>query len=321
MIVKKVYLTKNEPVKFDLPQGSAGVQFGIRLQDYTIPGSATANVYVYKPDGTLIFNSAEIEDNTVIITTTTQMTAVRGIANAQVQITATGIVLRTFTFILEIQKSIIDESAIESTDEFSALQAALQQVDDFATKTSLASKGSSSRPVYFNASGAPVAIDAVGLSYGGTGATSAAGARTALNIPDLDDLKSKGSATSPVYFNASGVPVPVDIPIGLSSGGTGVTTLADLKTLLSLSDLFHPLDVTGITNANNISGSGWVALNSTQAGNMTNLPATVACWFVQFQDGVYKLNFYSPMSQAEGYMNIKWRKCGSSSTWNEWRNL
>lgn len=131
MIVKNLYLTKNEPIFFEAAQGAAGVQFGIRVQDYTIPEGAVINIYVSKPDGTLIYNAAEVSGNTITVTTTTQMTAVVGRSNCQVQILSTGILLRTFVFALQVKPSIIDESAIESTDEFGALETALQTVSQY----------------------------------------------------------------------------------------------------------------------------------------------------------------------------------------------
>lgn len=131
MIVKNLYLTKNEPIFFEVAQGAAGVQFGIRVQDYTIPAGAVVNIYVSKPDGTLVYNAAEVSGNTITVTTTTQMTAVVGRSNCQVQILSTGILLRTFVFALQVKPSIIDESAIESTDEFGALTEALQTISDY----------------------------------------------------------------------------------------------------------------------------------------------------------------------------------------------
>lgn len=131
MIVKNLYLTKNEPIFFEVAQGAAGVQFGIRVQDYTIPAGAVVNIYVSKPDGTLVYNAAEVSRNTITVTTTTQMTAVVGRSNCQVQVVSTGILLRTFVFALQVKASIIDESAIESTDEFGALETALQTISDY----------------------------------------------------------------------------------------------------------------------------------------------------------------------------------------------
>lgn len=53
------------------------------------------------------------------------------------------------------------------------------------------------------------ASTATPITKGGTGATTAAQARTNLGVPALSDLKSKGSNENPVYFNASGVPTPI----------------------------------------------------------------------------------------------------------------
>lgn len=126
-------------------------------------------------------------------------------------------------------------------------------------KANVTSKGSNNTPVYFNASGVATAIsspipvslggtgaatvaaarNALGLgntsgalpiANGGTGAISASAALTALGAEPKANVTSKGSASTPVYFDSNGVAQPISSPLPVALGGTGVTSLASLLT-------------------------------------------------------------------------------------------
>ena len=95
------------------------------------------------------------------------------------------------------------------------------------------SKGSANTPVYFNSSGVATPISsALPVRLGGTGATSASAALTSLGAAPIANFKSKGSANTPVYFNSSGVAVPISSPIPISLGGTNATTASNALTNL-----------------------------------------------------------------------------------------
>lgn len=86
-------------------------------------------VYVEKPDGTRIYNACSVEGSLVVVRTTTQMTAVSGRALAVLQMTKGESELKTPVFVMRIAKTIVDDGALESTDEFTALESALQDVE------------------------------------------------------------------------------------------------------------------------------------------------------------------------------------------------
>ena len=58
-------------------------------------------------------------------------------------------------------------------------------------------------------------LEKIPIANGGTNATNASGARTNLGFGE------SGSSVLPVYFDASGLPVPIDGPLGIQYGGTG----------------------------------------------------------------------------------------------------
>lgn len=123
--------------------------------------------------------------------------------------------------------------------------------------SSVTSKGSANTPVYFNSSGVatpisnpiPVSLGGTGattvsaarqalglgatsgalpISNGGTGQVTAANALTALGAEPKANVTSKGSVSTPVYFDSNGVATPISSPLPVSLGGTGVTTLSAL---------------------------------------------------------------------------------------------
>ena len=124
MIYKQIYFgKKQEKIYVDVTQNSNGQTLIFDSQDWDIPASASCNIFVNKPDGHLVYNSGTINGNEMSFGLTTQMTAVPGAAECQVQIvTADDKILNSFVFIMMIEETIIDGTAIESSDEYTALE-------------------------------------------------------------------------------------------------------------------------------------------------------------------------------------------------------
>ena len=73
----------------------------------------------------------------------------------------------------------------------------------------------------------------VPVENGGTGATTAAGALTNLGAEPKASVVSKGSASTPVYFDANGVANAITSPLPVNLGGTGANSLAGLMSSAS----------------------------------------------------------------------------------------
>lgn len=113
-------------------RGDNAVQIKVRLLNggQTVTPTGTARVYVKKTDGTLVYNDCEIDGDYVVVQTTTQMTAAAGRSLIELEMTQGETVLSTPIFWLCVGDSIADDSAIESSNEFTALEQALQDVEE-----------------------------------------------------------------------------------------------------------------------------------------------------------------------------------------------
>lgn len=155
MIYKQIYFgKKQEKVTVDLTQNSNGQTLIFDSMDWDIPDSASCNIFVNKPDGHLVYNAGTIDGNEMLFAITTQMTAVPGVAECQVQIVTTDEkILNSFVFDMAIEETIIDGTALESTDEYTALEELITQATatiadcQDATQEALDAAGQAREPV------------------------------------------------------------------------------------------------------------------------------------------------------------------------------
>ena len=97
---------------------------------YSIPEETTARIRVTKPDGKYVFNDCTIEDNAVIAPLTAQTLAAAGDAKVDIAMyQGENVLLSCSVFILAIMPRAGSDEAIESTDEFGALDSLLQQAE------------------------------------------------------------------------------------------------------------------------------------------------------------------------------------------------
>ena len=128
-IVHLSLTNKSVPTRFDVVQYATKPAITFVLDDYTPSG--TASLYIKKPDGTEIYNACTISGNEVTYQPTTQSFAAAGVNKGQLQIVETDGTAVSFLMFIDVSENIIDSSAIESQDEFTALEEALQTVSDY----------------------------------------------------------------------------------------------------------------------------------------------------------------------------------------------
>lgn len=126
-IVHLSLTNKSVPARFDVVQYATNPAITFVFDDY-IP-SGTASLYIEKPDGTKIYNACTISGNNVTYKPTTQSFAAVGINKGQLQIVETNGTAVSFLMFIDVSENIIDSAAIESQDEFTALEQALREVE------------------------------------------------------------------------------------------------------------------------------------------------------------------------------------------------
>lgn len=134
-IVHLSLTNKSVPTRFDVVQYATNPAITFVFDDY-IP-SGTARLYIEKPDGTKIYNSCTISGNNVTYKPTTQSFAAVGINKGQLQIVEPNGTAVSFVMFIDVSENIIDSSAIESQDEFTALEEALRDVSSWESNAFL----------------------------------------------------------------------------------------------------------------------------------------------------------------------------------------
>lgn len=133
--LNKTYNLFNLSAKQSDTNGARGILFKIIKNSvpFLLDG-LTIQVGGKKPDGTVILNNASILDiaNSIIqIDLTTQMLAVPGVINLELNFIKDNTKLSSYPFQINVIKSVSDFKAIVSTNDFQVLNEALQKVNGY----------------------------------------------------------------------------------------------------------------------------------------------------------------------------------------------
>ena len=112
--------------------GSRKVRIHLQSFDgpYKIPADAKVVLYVRKLDGHKVLNDCEIEDeSTVLMTLTTQTVACSGRQTAQLYIFNDEGDIKSQSFCINVPRAAYSDDAVQSADEFGALQTATAAAD------------------------------------------------------------------------------------------------------------------------------------------------------------------------------------------------
>lgn len=118
------------PVLIHYVQGSTEIPLEFNITDYEIPSGSTARIYIRRPDKTESYNDCTISGNVITYKPTAQFFSVAGICTGQLQIMIGDDFLVTFPLVFDVAENIIDDSAIESSNEYGALEALLQEAQE-----------------------------------------------------------------------------------------------------------------------------------------------------------------------------------------------
>lgn len=103
-------------------QYSTEIPIEFYISDYEIPQNATARFYLKKPSGKEIYNECSIDGQTVTLQPTAQTFAESGRQAGQIQIVIADKILVSYIIHFDIERNLIEESAIPSGDEFGILE-------------------------------------------------------------------------------------------------------------------------------------------------------------------------------------------------------
>lgn len=102
-----------------------------------VPPSITAYLRAGKPDGSGIYNLATVNaDGTVTMELTAQTLAVPGEVYADLELREGNVILATASFTIQVDPNPLGDVSIESTSEFQALTALIEQADELIAQVS-----------------------------------------------------------------------------------------------------------------------------------------------------------------------------------------
>ena len=231
---------------------------------FNIPSGSSVMVRFRKPDGTGgLYDATEsgapvvFSGNTVTAPVAAQMLSVPGVVVAQIEVySATteespAYRLASFCFFVDVEKSAYPDDTIISSDYYNILSESIQQALQYSQISQSSAKDAeawavgqrggvdvpSTDPAYNNSAkywaqnagtvnlASSRVTGTLPLSKGGTGATTAAAARTKLGLGTLATKSAVG---------LDGSDVTGTLPV--SKGGTGKTTIAGILSALGISD-------------------------------------------------------------------------------------
>ena len=129
-IERDVFVTKNalkNPIHY--VRGTDLLPIVFHFRDFTIPSGATARVFVAKPDGNAVYDSATIEGNDVTVDVTEQMFLVLGMTLMQISIFDGEEELVTFAQPVIVEPNLKAGDLPESTTDVSFLDDAIEQAN------------------------------------------------------------------------------------------------------------------------------------------------------------------------------------------------
>lgn len=125
-IIPVYFLRDGIQARIEMVQGDSGREILFSAHDIVLTSDMSAKIYIEKPSGLASYRNAEIRDNCVSVKTTTQMIAETGTCLGQIQIYRETEKVTSFIFRIEVKKSIVNTSGIESKDEFTILEQTIQ---------------------------------------------------------------------------------------------------------------------------------------------------------------------------------------------------
>ena len=174
--------TKSDGVKvpIDYVRGTNAIPIVIHFRDFEIPSGATAQVFVHKPSGMAVYNSATISGNDVTVDVTTQMFAEVGYNKMQIQISQEEKDLVSFVQPVNVQENYTDGEADESQNESNFFDEYIGKINEAIDDAETATEGANTAAQSANeAAGAANEAATAATTAAGTANTAAQSANAA----------------------------------------------------------------------------------------------------------------------------------------------
>lgn len=156
-------------------QYSTEIPIEFYISDYDIPANSTARFYLKKPSGLEVYNECNIDGQTVILNPTAQTFAEYGKQKGQIQITNGDKVLVSYILDFDIEKNLIEESAIPSSNEFGVLDELIKNAQKAISDSESATKAASNAADSANTAAEEANTAAGAANAGADSANTAAG--------------------------------------------------------------------------------------------------------------------------------------------------
>lgn len=166
------------PVIVHVVQGNTEIPVDFHITDYTIPAGSTARFYLKKKSGAEVYNVCTISGNVITLDPTAQTFAEAGCQAAQLQVEIGEDFLLSFPMTFDVAPNIIDDSAIESSSEYGALENLLQEAQENIPAAGEAATAANQAAQAANTAASTANQAAENASSATTAATNAASAAT-----------------------------------------------------------------------------------------------------------------------------------------------
>lgn len=115
-------------------------------ETYEIPTGARAVINIAKPDGKHVYNTCSYSGSDVTVELTNQALAAAGTAYCDIEIRTSdnSQIITSASFTIEIEKSQRDDNAVESSNEFSALEKLTKEAEKAINDCNIATKNANS---------------------------------------------------------------------------------------------------------------------------------------------------------------------------------
>lgn len=282
------------PVLVHYVQYSTEIPIDFVIHDYEIPSGATARFYLRKTSGNEVYNDCTISGNTVTLQPTAQTFAEKGLQKAQLQLMIEDKFLISFPIDFDVAENIIDSSAIESSNEYGALESLLQEAQtnipaagEAATAANQAAQAANTAAnaadtAATEANAAKNAANSAASSAAtaaGQASTAAGSANTAASSADSAALAANKAAedAQEVVKTANDRLLPASGALPISKGGTGGTTQSGASGSLGFPSIINGTNLTANTDLNTIIKIGsYKCTSPSTAATLGNCPTTQA---------------------------------------------